>query len=57
MEFVISLVICIIAALAVYYFFDRSSSSSTVTVTSGQDGKVATDFSNIISDKCDFLKY
>jgi hypothetical protein len=50
MEFGISLVICIVAALAVYYFFDRSSSSnSTVTVTSGQDGKVATDFSNVIS--------
>ena len=49
MEFIISLVICIVAALAVYYFFDRSSSSSTVTVTSGQDGKVATDFSNVIS--------
>jgi hypothetical protein len=50
MEFLISLVICIIAALGVYYFFDRNSSSnSVVTITSGQDGKIATDFSNVIS--------
>ena len=50
MEFIISVIICIIITLGVYFYFDKTpSASGVVTVSSGQDGKTSTDFSGVVS--------
>jgi hypothetical protein len=50
MEFFVALIVCIIVTFCVYFFLKQpASSTSTVTITSGQDGKVANDFTNVIS--------
>ena len=50
MDFITSIIVCIIITAIVYYLLNRpvSSSDSTI-VTSGQDGKTSTDYSGVIA--------